>query len=65
MKTVGTIDELADAAGAGPDIRKYLANRGIMTVPTLALIAKSADELQSVLLEPLFSDPTCHSLSNR
>ena len=55
MKTVGTIDELADAAGAGPDIRKYLANRGIMTVPTLALIAKSADELQSVLLEPLFA----------
>lgn len=55
MKTTGTIEELADAAGAGPDLRKYLSNRGILTVPTLALIAKSADELQTVLLEPLFA----------
>lgn len=55
MKTTGTIEELADAAGGGGDLRKYLSNRGILTVPTLALIAKSADELQTVLLEPLFA----------
>ena len=55
MKTYSSIDELADEAGAGPDIRKYLQSRGIQTVPTLALSAKTEDELEQVLLTPLFS----------
>ena len=54
MKTYGSIDELADDAGAGPDIRKYLQSRGIVTVPILALIAKNEEELEKVLLAPLF-----------
>ena len=55
MKTYASIDELADEAGAGPDIRKYLHSRGIATVPTLALTAKTEEELEKVLLAPLFS----------
>ena len=55
MKTYASIDELADEAGAGPDIRKYLHSRGIAAVPTLALTAKTEDELEKILLAPLFS----------
>lgn len=49
------MDQLADEAGAGPTIRKYLSLRGIKTVPTLALTASTEEELQRHLLDPLFS----------
>ena len=55
MKSYSSIDDLANEAGAGPDIRKYLACRGIMAVPTLALTAKTDDEFEKVVLAPLFA----------
>ena len=55
MRTHESLDALADEAGAGPDIRKYMALRGIKTVPTLALVAKTEEELQRFMLDPLFA----------
>lgn len=55
MRTHDSMEAVADEAGAGPDIRRYLAARGVKTLPTLALMAKDEDELQRFLLDPLFS----------
>ena len=55
MRTYDTLDSLADDAGAGTDIRRYLSCRGIKAVPTLALVAKTEDELHKFLLDPLFA----------
>lgn len=47
-------DVAADAA-AGSIIMDYLTARGVRTVPTLALIAKTEEELDRHLIQPLFS----------
>ena len=55
MRTFESLETVADEAGAGPELRKYLLARGVKTVPTLALIAKNEDELHRVLLDPIFT----------
>lgn len=55
MRTFDSLETVADEAGAGPELRKYLLARGVKAVPTLALIAKNEDELHRVLLDPIFT----------
>lgn len=55
MASYGSLQELADAAGAGSDITRYLELRGIKAIATLALIAKDDDSFQRNLVQPLFA----------
>ena len=50
-------DVAADAA-AGSIITDYLTARGVRTVPTLAFIAKTEEELDRHLIQPLFAGYT-------
>ena len=50
-------DVAADAA-AGSIITDYLTARGVRTVPTLAFIAKTEEELDRHLVQPLFAGYT-------
>ena len=50
-------DVAADAA-AGSIITDYLTARGVRTVPTLAFIAKTEEELDRHLIQPLFAGDT-------
>ena len=50
-------DVAADAA-AGAIITDYLTARGVRTVPTLAFIAKTEEELDRHLIQPLFAGYT-------
>lgn len=50
-------DVAADAA-AGSIITDYLTARGVRTVPTLAFIAKTEEELDRRLIQPLFAGYT-------
>lgn len=53
MRVHSSIEDLADEAAAGKDLRRYLEARGIRAVATLALIAASDDEFSKTLIEPL------------
>ena len=55
MRTHESLESLADEAGAGPDLRRYITARGVKTVPTLALAARNEDELHRFFLDPLFA----------
>lgn len=50
-----TLSHVADAAAAGQVVRDYLQARGIRTTATLALIAKTEEELEKHLVVPLFN----------
>lgn len=51
-------DLLADAA-AGDSVKRYLEQRQIRTVGTLALLARDEQHLEQVLITPLLSDWLC------
>lgn len=53
MRVISRLDDLADEAAAGTDLRRYLEQRGIKAVATLALLASSEAELDQKLVEPL------------
>ena len=55
MRVISRIEDLADEAAAGTELRRYLECRGIRTVPTLALMASSDTELARTLIEPLLA----------
>ena len=55
MRVINTLEDLANEAAAGKELRRYLESRGIKAVATLALIATSEDELSKTLLEPLLA----------
>lgn len=50
-----SIDDLATAAAAGPLVKDYLADRGIATCATLALLARDESALERILIQPLQS----------
>ena len=49
----GTMDELARQAGAGDTVRAYLQARGILSVGTLAMVARDDASYESTIIEPL------------
>ncbi len=55
MRVSDAIEDLADTAAAGDDIRRYLRLRGIKTVATLALIANDEDGFSRHVIEPLLA----------
>ena len=55
MRVQANLDDLADEAAAGDEIRRYLGARGIKTVPTLALVANDQGELERILIAPLLA----------
>ena len=55
MRVISRLEDLADEAAAGTELRRYLECRGIRTVPTLALMASSETELAQTLIEPLLA----------
>lgn len=50
-----SIADVAADAAAGSVVTDYLTARGIRTVPTLALMAKTEDDLDRHVIQPLFS----------
>jgi len=48
-----SLDEVAQEAAAGDEIKRYLSARGIKTTATLALLATSLEQLDRVLVKPL------------
>ena len=55
MRTMAmpSLDEVAQEAAAGDEIKRYLSARGIKTTATLALLATSLEQLDRVLVKPL------------
>lgn len=53
MHTLQTLDDVCNDAAAGPELRRYLRERGIATIGTLALLAVTADDLDKKLVQPL------------
>ena len=50
-----TLDEVADQAGAGADVRKYLKLRGLTSPCTLAMVAPDEPTFRDVMIAPLLS----------
>ena len=50
--------ELLDTSGAGEGIRRYLAAKKISATPTLALIAKNAEEFTTMIVAPFLAGVT-------
>ena len=48
-----SLAELANNAGAGPQITEYLEARGIRTTPTLALISNDREAFIAQIVRPL------------
>ena len=48
-----SLDDVAQEAAAGDEIKRYLAVRGIKTTATLALLATNLEQLDRVLVKPL------------
>lgn len=55
MRVISRLEDLANEAAAGTDLRRYLDQRGIKAVATLALLAASEAELDQKLVEPLLA----------
>ena len=55
MRVFDKLDQIADEAAAGSDVRRYLDLRGIKAVATLALIAADETELERTLIAPLLA----------
>ena len=55
MRTMAmpSLDDVAQEAAAGDEIKRYLAVRGIKTTATLALLATNLEQLDRVLVKPL------------
>ena len=49
----GTMDEIARQAGAGDTVRAYLEARGILSVGTLAMVARDEASYETTIIEPL------------
>ena len=49
----GTMDELARQAGAGDTVRAYLEARGILSVGTLAMVARDEASYDTTVIAPL------------
>ena len=54
-----SMDDLLTDAAAGASIRRYLHDRGIKTVATLALLARDEAQMETVLVDPLLNNWTC------
>ena len=52
------LGELFNTAGAGDGIRQYLAAKKISTTPTLALIAKNAEDFTTMIVAPFLAGVT-------
>ena len=52
------LGELFNTAGAGDGIRHYLAAKKISTTPTLALIAKNAEDFTTMIVAPFLAGVT-------
>ena len=55
MRVWHTLEDIADEAAAGKELRRYFEARGIKAVATLALIAASEDDFNKMLVEPLLA----------
>lgn len=55
MRVLNSLEDLANEAAAGKELRRYLEARGIKAVATLALIASSEDDLAKTLIDPLLA----------
>ncbi|OLP82322.1 hypothetical protein AK812_SmicGene37031 [Symbiodinium microadriaticum] len=53
-----TLSELFNTAGANDSIRHYLAAKKISTTPTLALIAKNAEDFTTMIVAPFLAGVT-------
>ena len=55
MRTMAmpSLEDVAQEAAAGDEIKRYLAVRGIKTTATLALLATNLEQLDRVLVKPL------------
>ena len=49
------LGELLNTAGAGDGIRQYLAAKKISATPTLALIAKNAEDFTTMIVAPFLA----------
>ena len=52
------LGELFNQAGAGDGIKQYLAAKKISTTPTLALIARNAEEFTTMIISPFLAGVT-------
>ena len=52
------LGELFNQAGAGEGIKQYLAAKKISTTPTLALIARNAEEFTTIIIAPFLAGVT-------
>ena len=49
------LQAIADAAGAGPDVRRYLLMRGVTSAGTLAMLAPDESTFRDVVIAPLLA----------
>ena len=51
----GSLADIAREAAASPELQEYLALRGVKTPATLALLSKTEDDLEKILIQPLMA----------
>ena len=52
VNSAGTMEELANPAGAGTVVKEYLQCRGILSVGTLSMLAKHDDAFSATIIDP-------------